>query len=805
LGNDGAVTLLACWVLFPVMLVLLAAGCGLLVEVATGMRLPGMLLPALGLAFIIVFAQFAVSTDATAELAVPGVVALAIAGVALSPRVRRRRAESPVWRGSLDRWSLGAAVGVFLAFGAPVLLAGEATFAGYIRLDDTATWLAITDRVMEHGRSLDGLAPSSYEATLASYIRTGYPLGSFLPLGIGHALTGQDVAWLFQPYIAFLAAMMALCLYSLVTPLIPPERLRALAVFVGAQSALLFGYSLWGGVKEMAGAWLIALASAAVAPILVEGSGARAVIPLAVASAAMLSVLSAGGGLWLAPALLGALVALVALRGRGVAVRNAGAFTIAATLLALPALADADAFLGPAVDGVLTVETELGNLVEPLSWLQFFGIWPVRDFRFSPDELAATRILILVAALAALLGIAWALSWRQLGLPIYVTTASIGCLAIVLFGSPWVDAKALATASPAVVFAGLVGAVAIFERGSRVEAAVIAMAIAGGVLWSNVLAYQGVNLAPRDRFAELERIGEQVAGEGPSLMTEYEPYGVRHFLRDSAPEGASELRRRQVLLRRGGFLDKLQTADIDEFRLQSILVYRTLVLRRSPVSSRPPSMYRRVWSGRYYDVWQRPEATARVAEHLSLGDSVEPTGKARCAEVRRLARRVGPRGRLAAVSLAKPALVELARLAHPPSWRPDGGNPRLLVPGDSGRIAASLRVRRRGRYVPWLGGAFRGLVEISVDGRLVHERRHALSHAGQWEPLGTATLGAGHHRVELRYTEGGLHPGSTGEPFPVGPLALSADGPGSVVRYTPARRASELCGRRLDWIEALRS
>src|ERR687895_245140 len=74
-------------------------------------------------------------------------------------------------------------------------LSGHATFAGYIRLDDTATWMALTDRVMEHGRSLDGLAPSTYEATLSFNLGDGYPIGTFLPLGNGSQLTGVDVAW----------------------------------------------------------------------------------------------------------------------------------------------------------------------------------------------------------------------------------------------------------------------------------------------------------------------------------------------------------------------------------------------------------------------------------------------------------------------------------------------------------------------------------------------------------------------------------------------------------------------------------
>ena len=100
-------------------------------------------------------------------------------------------------------------------------------------------------------------------------------------------------------------------------------------------------------------------------------------------------------------------------------------------------------------------------------------------------------------------GLIWAWSRRAWGLLLYVLTATVGCLIVTLLGSPWVDGKALATASPAFVLAGLVGAAALSQRGRRIEALVLAAAIAGGVLWSNALAFSEVNLAPRDRLAEL--------------------------------------------------------------------------------------------------------------------------------------------------------------------------------------------------------------------------------------------------------------------------------------------------------------
>jgi hypothetical protein len=169
-------------------------------------------------------------------------------------------------------------------------------------------------------------------------------------------------------------------------------------------------------------------------------------------------------------------------------------------------------------------------------------------------------------------------------------------------GSPWLEAKAFAVASPGVLLLALVGAAKLLE--SRRTVAVLTLAtIAGGVFASNALAYRDAHLAPRAQLVELEQIGRRFAGQGPALMTEYQPYGVRHFLRHLDPEGASELRRRPVPLRDGRVLAKAEVADIGAFDPQAVLVYRTLVLLHD--AGRPPEAYRLVWSGRFYDVWQR--------------------------------------------------------------------------------------------------------------------------------------------------------------------------------------------------------
>jgi hypothetical protein len=781
------------WVVFPAVLALLCLGWGCLLARVSRLRLPGVLLLPAGLASIIVVAQFATLLDATAELTTPVVVAGALAGLAVSFRYRPR---------DIDGWALAAFVVVFASFAAPVVLSGEATFAGYIKLDDTATWLAMTDRVMDHGRSLGGLAPSSYEATLANYLDTGYPVGSFLPWGVGQKLVGTDLAWVFQPYLAFLAAMLGLCLYSLATSLVEARPLRWLAATIASQPALVYGYSLWGGVKELAAAWVLALVAALAVPVLASDDP-RAVVPLAVAGAATLGVLSIGGAVWLAPGLLLALVLLYRARGRLVAGRQAAAFVLLGAALALPALLSAQIFLRGGAT-TLSSGTELGNLAEPLSFLQLFGIWPAGDFRFDPEHLGVTRLLILILLFAVVLGAVAAWSRRSWGLLVYLWTAVAGCVAVLLFGSPWVDAKALATASPALVLVGLVGALGLFARGRRIEATLIALAIAGGVLWSNVLAYSEVNLAPRDRLAELESIGKEIGGEGPTLMTEYEPFGVRHFLRDGDPEGASELRRRTIPLSNGQSLPKLGYADVDQFQTDALLVYRTLVLRRSPAASRPPSPYALVKSGRYYDVWQRPQAMkTRIVTRLPLGDRFQPGAVPDCAEIRRLAGSLDAQGRLAAAPAGHPIVRELSRLVHTPDWRPDPSDGAVLYPSGDGSVKAVVDIGQAGRYGLWLGGSYRGELTLDVDGRHVTSRHHQLTHAGPLGPFASMTLSPGTHELVLHYEEGGLRPGSSGEPFALGPLALAPPLAAERVVHVPAGRVRRLCDRRWDWVEAL--
>jgi hypothetical protein len=364
-------------------------------------------------------------------------------------------------------------------------------------------------------------------------------------------LTGQDSLWLYQPYLAVLAVMLALALYEISGSLFRSAPARGLAVFIASQPAILFGYTVWGGVKELAAAWLVALLAALLVPAL-RAPSLRTLVPPALVTAATLGVLSYAGGVWLAPLLIPAAVVLVR-RGWDVAGRNAGIFAALAIPLAIPSLLLVS-FLSEPAASTITTQSRLANLIQPLSPFQAVGIWPVEDFRLRTPHSGITALFIALGIAAALFGL-YSIWQRRAWMPLlYIGAACFAGTLVYSLASPWVDAKALAITSPAVLLAAAAGIGALLDMRLKLPAIAVAVVLASGVLWSNVLAYGGINLAPHDRLSELEQIGKQIDGQGPTLMADYEPYGVRHLLRNADPEGASELRRRRIPLRNGNLL-----------------------------------------------------------------------------------------------------------------------------------------------------------------------------------------------------------------------------------------------------------
>ncbi|HEV2821432.1 MAG TPA: hypothetical protein VGW11_13105, partial [Solirubrobacteraceae bacterium] len=202
--------LLAGWVLFPALLGVLGLGLGLAVERLGGWALPGALLLPVGVAALIALARLLTATGPTAALALPAVLVLAVAGLALGRA--RLRAMAP------DSWLALGAVGVFAVFAAPIVLSGAPTFAGYLMLPDTSHQLTLSWLYAQQGGAWETLPESSTRLSMQGYVETAYPAGAQAALGVTAPLGLVSAAWLYQPLLAVLAVVAGLALAALAAP-----------------------------------------------------------------------------------------------------------------------------------------------------------------------------------------------------------------------------------------------------------------------------------------------------------------------------------------------------------------------------------------------------------------------------------------------------------------------------------------------------------------------------------------------------------------------------------------------------------
>src|SRR5262249_52211490 len=144
-----------------------------------------------------------------------------------------------------------------------------------------------------------------------------------------------------------------LAIFAATERLLASRALRALVGFLGAQAALLYAYSLWSGIKELAAAATVALVCASVATTIEHWHRVRTTLPSALSVAALLAILSPAGAVWLLVPAAVALVVVVPLGLRSSA-RIAAAVVGAIVVLSVPSIAIARSFLGGASSDELT-------------------------------------------------------------------------------------------------------------------------------------------------------------------------------------------------------------------------------------------------------------------------------------------------------------------------------------------------------------------------------------------------------------------------------------------------------------------
>jgi hypothetical protein len=806
------VDLLAAWVLYPVALGAVCLGLGLLLARVSGWAMPGILLLPAGCAALLAYARVVTANATAAKLALPVLLVLAVAGLVLSRgRLRTLRP---------DPLLVLAAVGLFCAFGAPVLMSGTPTFAGYLALPDTSHQLSLAWLLAHHGPDASMLEPSSIQSSMTSYIASRYPIGSQAALGITAPLGVLDLAWLYQPFLSFLAVVTGLGLAALAAPLMRARWQTALVAFAAAQPALVYGFALQGSIKELAALAMIVVLVAVLAAAVLEDLPARSLLPVAVTAAAALGVLGPAAIPYLGlPGLVvvGFWGARLIRRRERADMLWLGLGAAAAVVVALPVLGT----LSTAIDvtkATLVTNTEIGNLARPLDLVQVLGPWLTGDYRYAPtNNLLSHDGLLWLFAIAGAVGLGWAL-WRRAWGPLLLA-ATIGLSSLVLLdrGGPYADAKVLMILSPIVPLLAMIGASALRRGPLKIAGAGIAAALVAGLLWSNALAYHDVSLAPYERYAEMLQLNERIAGKGPVTLDEYDEFG-KYFLRDppglTPPEQVT--RYRTGPYNPNALMDPKRRPTVktpinmDDVTLEYAETVPYIILRRSPTLSRPPANFRLDWRGRWYELWRRTGKESRIAAHKPLGPDVfhpaEPVTRAVARSFAGRARELG--GRIAYVPRAPLQPVFPADLKHPGRWVEYGGYPGALVPAGPGGVEGTLRVARAGPHRVWIEGSFARQMTVRVDGKLVGRTPDQLNNPGEYVSFGPVTLARGRHRVAIHQGGGDMRPGTGGYLSSlrhVGAIFLSPLSEETLrVRTLHPDDWRRLVGVNADWLEVVR-
>lgn len=783
------------WLLFPLALVVLSMGLGLVVARLAGGFGAVLVLP-VGFAALVVVVGLLTYFDGTAEFAGPVAALVALVGLALELRALReasggsRRPRA----GPGTRWAALAAAGPFAALASPVVLTGQPGFTGYARIVDTAFQMDLADWFAHRGRSLPATNSSSYTEVIGKTVNIGYPGGAQAALGSVSELLHVETMWAWQPFMAFMGAMLGLSLHVLLRPAIRSAPGRALAAAVAGQATILYAYALTGGIKELGAALFIALAAAVVADRQGAARHPRSAVAVAVPLAAAFYAFSLGVIPWIGVLVAAAFAIEFLPRGRrGWAVVTWASVAVLTAAVAAPAVLSAVKLAPVAASGG---PADLGNLAAPIPLRAAAGVWLTPDHRYplaAAGHVGLTNGLIVLVLALALVGVLAALRGGDLALSAAALAGAIGFTYIVRRAGDWIDLKAMTITAPltlALAFAGAAG-LSRLPRIPRWVSAGAGCAIAAGVLYGNALQYNGTPLAPYRRLADLERIGNHYAGDGPALYPGFEEY-AEYLLRKSG--GRSVVNPGPLPLRPGATPD-LFARDLDDFPSVYTDRFRLIVLRRNPGVSRPPSNWRRVERTRFHDVWQRVPRAPRVLQHFPVGGAYGPATPKQCRAVAHAVRRAG-RGAMVALAPASAAVqVGVEQIARGPL--------RAQVP---------VPVAAGGRYRVWLRGSFGRRVTVSVDGRRVGSVRWRANYPGQQELVGSVELSAGAHVAEVVRGGGSLLPGSGNDIADDGsktrtlPLTLEPVAPGGPVRFVTASAGDRACrgGMALDWIEVVR-
>lgn len=714
---------------YPVTLAVLCLGTGLLVERVSNLSLPGVLLPAIGAAALIVASQLSTYVVWLAPATPYFMLALALGGMV---------AGWERFAGWTRRWQAHVGDGlVFLvAYAvalAPVLAAGRPTFTAYGTLADSAFHMMGADFLIHHGQDYSHLdLRNSYGGFIESYYGTGYPSGADTLFGASASLLGLPLIWIFQPFNAFMLATAAGPALVLARRAGLAGVWAALAALTMTLPALVYAYELIGSIKEIVALPLILCAGAlAVAERRWMDAGPRGAIPLALVFAGGVSALGVAFGAWaLTAVVVLAIVAFVQIAHRTLDVRQLlGLIGVGALVVLIGAL-PTWSHLGASLQVAKTIASTAnpGNLHTPLRAAQLLGVWFGATYTESAagPALALNNAAIGLAMIVGVVGITWLLYRRRFALVGWVCLMLVLWLALDAFASTWANAKTLMLTSSVVVLMVWAGIAAIWRSRARLLAPTFAFLLTVGVLASDALQYHSTNLAPTARYEELASVGSRFAGQGPALVTDFDEYSMYELraLDVGGPDFAYAPPSLRAVAHGYG-----RPVDLGRAGPSTLDPYPLIVTRRDPSAHRPPKSYSLAWQGVYYQVWR-----------LGRQSSAAPTS----------------------ADLPQPITVSIEHARRPRTWVLSR---KLIFMKGGGTLRARFTLPHSGGWAVWIKGDVMRPIAIAVDGRKLGAIAEQLDGntvvVNALTPLRTR-LAAGPHALTVTRSGDGLAPGDGG-------------------------------------------
>jgi hypothetical protein len=803
-------TLLAAWVLAPLLTAIAAGGLGLGAQALTRHRLGSMTLPlgyAAGIVLMVVLLEVGfggtVTVAVTAAAAIAGYAAYWTTVKAM-PGSRRAAA--------LREWlpATAAATGGFILAMAPLVGSGRAGVLGYILNDDPVGHSALIELLQADGLERGGYEPESSSWTeVGEIVGLGYPLGSHAWPFFSGAVSSLDTFYVWTPSVAVAAAMLSLVAFAALRRLSAPPWPAAFAAALVPAGYLFFSFIAQGSAKEVMMAVAVYGSIVVAADVFDRGLSVRSAALLAVAPVAAFLTFGAGAGVWLAaPALV--FLAIVVRRAEKLRPTPRAAFVsllvlgLAAAAL-VPAVGEALSYVRDAEEA-LTDVSRPGNLLGAVAWEQVFNVWFAYDYRIDPPTYEGlSTVGPWLGAAFAVAGVVFALRRREVALPLMVASGAIAAIAIALRYTIYLEAKGYAILAPALAIAAAAGVLALLARpgAARVVGAVGGVLLVEGVLAGAAFVYAGAWVTPKERFVEIAEIADRFRGQGPMLIVEREEWGT-YLLRDAQPfDSWGYYPPDRVLRERGRWAPPLpHTPDLDDYPLRVVQRFPLLFERKSPGGSRPPINYTVAYETSHYRVWQRHGEGP--ASHLPLGaDSDDHTRRLDCRRpaVRRLMRASRRSGKPLEVAVPPSPRLPIMRAS---AWDGHEVAETVAPPGFLSRRgggAGVTAVLEPGSYDAWIQGSFAAGVRLFVDGTGYGTAYGDLGVPSGWHPLGRVEVRDRRALVTLSslskpwWQSGSERPDLTGRV-----VFVRRSGPSRTITVQP-ERARTLCGRRLDWVE----